>query len=87
MIPDQKQGVEEIELSASSDADMPVRFAVIKGPVKREGNKLIFTKIPPRAKFPVKVTAAAYQWGRSVEPEVRSAEMVERSFFVRKVSI
>ena len=82
-IPDQQQGVEEIELSASSDAGMPVRFAVIEGPVKLEGNKLLFTKIPPRAKFPVRVTIAAYQWGRSVEPKVQTAETVERSFLIR----
>ena len=37
-----------------------------------------------RAKFPVKVTVAAYQWGRSVEPLVQSAETVARSFMIVK---
>jgi hypothetical protein len=85
-IADQKQGVEEVELEATSDAGLPVRFAVIEGPVRLEADKLIFTKIPPRAKFPVKVTVAAYQWGRSVEPLVRSAEAVERSFFIERTN-
>ena len=83
-IPDQTQGVQEVELRARSDAGLPVRFAVIEGPVKLDGSKLIFTEIPPRAKFPVKVTVAAYQWGRSVEPKIRTAEEVERSFVIVK---
>jgi hypothetical protein len=81
-IPGQPQGVKTLELSASSDAGLPVRFCVMQGPVKLDGTKLIFTRIPPRAKFPVQVTVAAYQWGRSVEPEVQSAETVERSFLI-----
>lgn len=80
----QKVGTKEIELKATSDSGLPVRFAVISGPVKLEGNKLIFTKIPPKAKFPVEVKIAAYQWGRSVEPLVKSAKTAEQSFFIEK---
>ena len=83
-IPDQTQGVKQVELRAGSDAGLPVRFAVIEGPVKLDGSRLVFTKIPPRAKFPVKVTIAAYQWGRSIEPLVQTAETVARSFMIMK---
>ncbi|MBL7077912.1 MAG: hypothetical protein ISS31_10615 [Kiritimatiellae bacterium] len=83
-IPDQTQGAKQVELRASSDAGLPVRFAAIEGPVKLDGSKLMFTEIPPRAKFPVKVTVAAYQWGRSVEPKIRTAEVLERSFLIER---
>lgn len=47
-----------------------------------EENKIIFTAIPPRAKFPIKVTVVAWQYGKSVEPKVQTAEAVERTFFI-----
>src|SRR5207249_2180064 len=36
----------------------------------------------PGAKFPVKVTVVAWQWGRSTDPKIKTAERVERSFFL-----
>jgi hypothetical protein len=83
-IPDQKVGAGPIKLAASSDSGLAVEFCVIAGPARIEGDKLIVTEIPPRAALPVKVTAAAIQWGRSVEPLVQSAEPVERSFLITK---
>jgi hypothetical protein len=41
---------------------------------------LKFTPVPPRAKFPVRVTVVAWQYGRSAAPKLKSAEPVERSF-------
>lgn len=82
-IPDQQLGASAVTMSARSDAGLPVHFAVIEGPVKLEGHTLIFTQIPPRTKFPIKVTVAAYQWGRSVEPKVQSAKTVERTFLIK----
>ena len=38
---------------------------------RRHEGKLTFTPIPPRAKFPVKVTVVAWQWGRSIEPKLK----------------
>ena len=55
---------------------------MIDGPAEIEGNTLKLTPIPPRAKMPVKVTITAYQWGRSIEPLVQSAEPVERTFLI-----
>jgi hypothetical protein len=45
-----------------------------------EGGALRFTAIPPRARFPIKVTVVAWQSGRFAEPRVRAAKRVERSF-------
>jgi hypothetical protein len=45
-------------------------------------NVLRFTAIPSRARFPVKVTVGAYQFGRQVEPKVQSAEPVFQEFLI-----
>jgi hypothetical protein len=45
---------------------------------------LRFTAIPPRSRFPVKVTVVAWQWGRSIEPKLKSADPVERTFWIDK---
>lgn len=84
LIPDQKQGTESIQLKARSDAGLPVRFYVKEGPAFIEGSLLRFTKIPPRAKFPVRVTVVAWQYGRSVEPKLQTAQPVERTFYILK---
>ena len=82
-IPDQAVGGEPVALRATSDAGLPVEFCVIDGPAEIEGGTLKLTPLPPRAKMPVKVTVTAYQWGRSIEPLVQSAEPVQRTFAIR----
>lgn len=42
----------------------------------------IFTKVPPRSRYPVAVTVAAWQWGRSMPPAVRTAETVKQTFMI-----
>jgi len=42
------------------------------------------TEVPARAKFPVKVTLVAWQYGRGAEPAIKTAEPVEQTFFVTK---
>lgn len=79
-IPDVKASAKSIPLIAKSDAGQPVKFYVIVGPAIIENDKLVFTKIPPRTNFPVTVTVAAWQWGRSTEPKVKTAEIVKQSF-------
>lgn len=81
-IADQPVGVGAIPLQATSDSGLPVEFCVIDGPVNIEGDTLRPTAIPPRTRLPVKVTIIAYQWGRSIEPLVQSAEPVERTFLI-----
>jgi hypothetical protein len=63
MIPDQHVGTKSLRLRARSDANAPVFYYVREGPAEVDGDILTFTKIPPRAKFPVKVTVVAWQWG------------------------
>jgi hypothetical protein len=83
-IPDQKVGIKLLALNATSSARVPVYYYVREGPVEVDGDTLIFTVIPPRAKYPVKVSVVAWQYGRSVEPKLKSAEPVERDFFITK---
>jgi len=81
-IHDRKPGADSIKLTAISDAGLPVCYYVREGPAEIEGDTLKFTPIPPRARFPVKVTVVAWQWGRSTDPKIKTAEPVERSFFL-----
>ncbi len=81
-IPDQTAGTTQLELNAVSNAGLPVEYYVIMGPARVSGKTLTFTDIPPRSRFPIKVTIQAYQYGRSIEPAVQSAACVERSFMI-----
>jgi hypothetical protein len=83
-IPNQRVGIKSIVLNAVSDAGMPVYYYVLEGPAELNGNKLSFTKIPPKAKFPVKVTVVAWQYGLSGTTKLQSAEPVVRSFYIMK---
>ena len=79
---DVKASVKEITLKGTADSGLPVYYYVKEGPAEIKGDKLVLTKIPPRAKFPVKVTVVAWQYGRSGEPKVQTAEAVVRSFYI-----
>lgn len=79
---DVKASVKEITLKGTADSGLPVYYYVKEGPAEIKGDKLVLTKIPPRAKFPVKVTVVAWQYGRNGEPKVQTAEAVERSFYI-----
>jgi hypothetical protein len=81
-LPDQKTGTVTVKLAATSDAHVPVSYCVREGPAEVEGDTLKFTDLPRRAKYPVKVTVIAWQYGRSLEPKLKSAEPVERSFYL-----
>jgi hypothetical protein len=77
---DVRVGASGMSLVATSDANLPVSFFVVAGPAIVKGGKLVFTKIPPRSRFPIEVTVAAWQWGRSMEPKVNTADVVTRTF-------
>ncbi len=81
-IGDQKIGSQSVKLLATSDAGAPVQYLVREGPAKVDGDVLKFTAIPPRTKFPVKITVIAWQYGRSVEPKLKTARPVERTFLI-----
>ncbi|MEN9910153.1 MAG: hypothetical protein RLZZ540_3312, partial [Bacteroidota bacterium] len=75
----QKKEIKEITLKAKSNSGLPVYFYVQEGPAEIKNGKLVITKIPKRTKFPLKVTVVAWQYGRSIEPKVQSAEPVVQS--------
>jgi hypothetical protein len=83
-ISDQTVETKSVKLNATSDAGVPVYYYVREGPAEVDGGILKFTKIPPRAKFPVKVTVVAWQYGRTTDPKLKSAEPVEQAFFINK---
>ena len=79
-IGDVKAGVESVTLRATSDCGLPVYYYVKEGPAEIDGNKLVFTPIPPRSKYPLKVTVVAWQYG--LAGKVQTAAPIERSFFI-----
>lgn len=81
-ITDQRVGTASLPLKATSSAGANVSFYVREGPARiaSDGRTLVFTTIPPRAKFPVSVTVVAWQWGRSIEPLLKTAAPLERTF-------
>jgi hypothetical protein len=83
-IPDQRLGTQSVKLNATSDAKVRVYYTVREGPAEVAGDTLQITAVPPRAKFPVKITVVAWQYGRSNEPKLKSAEPVERTCFITK---
>jgi hypothetical protein len=81
-IPNQKSSAKSLRLEATSDANVPVYYFVREGPAEIDGDELEFTEIPPATRFPVKITVVAWQYGRSSEPKLKTAEPVERSFYL-----
>lgn len=79
---DQRAGVKRLPLTATISSGLPVSYYVKSGPAVVEDGVLVFTRIPPRAKFPVKVTVVAWQYG--IEGKYQSAEPVERSFYIAR---
>lgn len=69
-----------LNLGATSSSGLPVHYYVRSGPVSIEGDNLVFTALPPRTRYPVEVTVVAWQYGRSDEPCVQTAEPVVRTF-------
>ena len=81
-IADQASGTDSLRLKAASDAGLPVGFFVREGPAEIVGDALKFTPVPPRAKYPIKVTVVAWQYG--VPGKVQSAEPVTREFYLTR---
>jgi len=83
-IPNQHPNRKGIKLNAVSDAHVPVSFYVQDGPAEIIGDCLSLTTIPPRSRFPVRVTVIAWQYGNSNEPRLQTADPVERVFWINK---
>ena len=73
-----------VKLKATSDAGLPVEYHVAHGPATIEDGKLKISEVPARAKFPIAVKVVAYQFGRGVEPLVRTATPVEQTIRIEK---
>jgi hypothetical protein len=83
-IPSINQRIKSVDLHATATSGMPVYYYVQEGTAEVINGKLVLTAIPPRAKFPIKVTVVAWQYGRSSEPKLKSATPVARSFYITK---
>lgn len=81
-MPNIKKKVRFVTLTASSNAGVPVFFYVKEGPALIKNQQLVFTKIPPKSKMPIKVTVVAWQYG--IAGKVQSAEPIEQSFWIEK---
>jgi len=81
-ISDVKAGAKSLQLNATSDAGTKVYYHVLEGPAEVDGATLKFTLIPPRARFPVKVSVVAWQHG--LPGKVQTAVPVTREFFLTK---
>jgi hypothetical protein len=83
-IADMKPSAKPVTLRATSDSGLPVSYYVLAGPAEIDGDKLTLTPVPPRAKYPVTVTVVAWQYGRAVEPTIKTADPMTRTFSVTK---
>ncbi len=73
-----------VELKASSDSGLPVEYYVAWGPARIEDGRLRIAGLPARAAFPVPVKIVACQFGRGVEPFVKTAAPVEQTIRILK---
>lgn len=73
-----------IELTASSSADLPVAFYIGWGPAKIVDGRVVLDQIPAGSKFPIEVKVVAYQFGRGIEPRVKTADPVEHTFQITR---
>ncbi len=67
-------------LAATSDAGTPVDYYVAHGPAVIEAGYVRVTDIPRRATYPIAVKVVAYHFGSGVEPLVKTANPVARTF-------
>lgn len=81
-LPDVPVGTDTLLLPATSDSGLPIHYYIKEGPAEVVGDKLVFTPVPPRSQFPVKVTVVAWQYG--LPGKVQTAEPVERSFYITR---
>lgn len=81
-ISDVRTGTISVQLKAISSCKLPVQYYVRSGPAYIDSDKLIFTELPPKTRFPVKITVVAWQYGSMVDPKIQTADPVEQSFYL-----
>ncbi len=83
-IPDQPASAISVPLEAVSTSGAPVSYYVLEGPAIVKANRLIFTRIPPGARYPVLVTVVAWQYGNTNASKIQTAVPVSRTFRLKK---
>jgi len=83
-VPDQKGSVKSIKLTAYSSSELPVYYYLISGPAIIQDGLLKIKQVPINTRYPIKITVVAYQWGRILPPQYKSAQSVLRSFLLYK---
>ncbi|WP_297091379.1 hypothetical protein [uncultured Draconibacterium sp.] len=83
-IDDQEAGIHSLKLEAESSSGLPVYFYVKEGHAQVQNRDLLFTPIPPRSQYPVKITVVAWQLGSNVAPLFQTAKPVEQSLYIRQ---
>lgn len=68
-----------VPLAATSDSGLPVEYYVASGPAIIENGRLRPAEIPARARFPIEVKVVAWQFGRAIDPQVKTATPVEQT--------
>jgi len=63
-------------------ADLPVFSYVEEGPAEIKDSVLHLTRLPPRSRYPVKVTVVSWQYGKAVEGMAGTVRSVKRTFFI-----
>lgn len=71
-----------VELKATSTAGLPVEFYVAHGPASIADGKLRIVELPARATFPIEVKVVAWQFGRGIEPMVKTATPVAQTIVI-----
>lgn len=82
-IPPRKAIRAPIILHASSDAGLPVRFYVVSGPARIDGNRLTITEFPRSGASAIPIIVTAYQTGRAAsdnQSAVQQADPVTQQF-------
>ena len=79
-----KADTRPVELKATSDAGLAVEYYVAFGPARVADGKLEIAHVPARATFPIAAEVVAYQFGRGVEPLVRTATPVAQTLRIEK---
>lgn len=76
-----------ILLHASSDAGLPVRFYVVSGPARVDGDHLTLTEFPRSGAQQIQVIVTAYQLGRAAsgsQTAIQQADPVTQQFMITR---
>ena len=72
------------DLKAVSSVGLPIYYYIKEGPAIVKDNQLLLDGIPPRAKFPIKLTIVAWQYGRGIAPLIKTATPVEQVVYMKE---